>query len=247
MVPCLATTVSLPSFSSKKKVQDLKIGIPREYFGEGLDKEVRELIEDKIKGLEKEGIKFEEVSLPHTEYALATYYIIMTAEVSSNLARYDGIKYGQSKIQDAGIKDLLDIYLETRKEFLGEEVKRRIMLGTYCLSAGYYEAYYLKAQKVRTLIKQDFQKAFDKVDVLITPTSPTPPFKLGERLTNPLAMYLADVLTVSINLAGLPAISIPAGKINNLPIGVQFIAPPFQEQLLFLISDFAQNLWTYYQ
>ena len=242
-----STTVSLPSFSSKKKVQDLKIGIPREYFGEGLDKEVRELIEDKIKGLEKEGIKFEEVSLPHTEYALATYYIIMTAEVSSNLARYDGIKYGQSKIQDAGIKNLLDIYLETRKEFLGEEVKRRIMLGTYCLSAGYYEAYYLKAQKVRTLIKQDFQKAFDKVDVLITPTSPTPPFKLGERLTNPLAMYLADVLTVSINLAGLPAISIPAGKINNLPIGVQFIAPPFQEQLLFLISDFAQNLWTYYQ
>jgi len=242
-----STTVSLPSFSSKKKVQDLKIGIPREYFGEGLDKEVRELIEDKIKGLEKEGIKFEEVSLPHTEYALATYYIIMTAEVSSNLARYDGIKYGQSKIQDARIKNLLDIYLETRKEFLGEEVKRRIMLGTYCLSAGYYEAYYLKAQKVRTLIKQDFQKAFDKVDVLITPTSPTPPFKLGERLTNPLAMYLADVLTVSINLAGLPAISIPAGKINNLPIGVQFIAPPFQEQLLFLISDFAQNLWTYYQ
>jgi len=205
---------------------------------------VKEIIEDRIKDLELSGASIEEVSLPHTDYALATYYIVMTAEVSSNLARYDGIKYGKSLAESDRIQNLLNVYFETRKEFLGEEVKRRIMLGTYCLSVGYYEAYYLQAQKVRTLIKEDFEKAFKKVDLLLTPTSPTPPFKLGERLENPLTMYMADILTVSVNLAGLPAISLPAGEVNKLPVGLQLIGPTFSENFLLSVAQLSQNLWT---
>ena len=243
-----STTVPLQDFSNQKKAKELKVGVPKEYFIKGIDTKVKQLIEEKIKALEKEGISFQELSLPHTDYALATYYIIMTAEVSSNLARYDGIKYGMSvsNFESQTSNSLLDVYLKTRQEYFGDEVKRRIMLGTYCLSAGYYEAYYLKAQKVRTKIKEDFQKAFEKVDVIITPTSPTVAFKLGEKLSNPLEMYLADILTASVNLAGLPAISIPCGKIDNLPVGIQFIAPPFREDLLFTIGKFAQKVWRYH-
>ena len=242
-----STTVSFSQKPAKEKLEEIKIGIPKEYFGQGIDPKVKEIIEDRIKDLELSGASIEEVSLPHTDYALATYYIVMTAEVSSNLARYDGIKYGKSlaeidRIQR--IQNLLDVYFETRKEFLGEEVKRRIMLGTYCLSVGYYEAYYLQAQKVRTLIKEDFEKAFKKVDLLLTPTSPTPPFKLGERLENPLTMYMADILTVSVNLAGLPAISLPAGEVNKLPVGLQLIGPTFSENFLLSVAQLSQNLWT---
>ena len=239
-----STTVSFSQKPVKERLEEIKIGIPKEYFAKGIDQRVKEIIKDRIKDFELSGASIEEVSLPHTDYALATYYIIMTAEVSSNLARYDGIKYGKSLAESDRITNLLDVYFETRKEFLGEEVKRRIMLGTYCLSVGYYEAYYLQAQKVRTLIKKDFEKAFKKVDILLTPTSPTPPFKLGERLENPLTMYMADVLTVSANLAGLPAISLPAGEIDKLPVGLQLIGPAFSENFLLSVAQLAQKIWT---
>lgn len=239
-----STTVLFSQKPVKEKLEEIKIGIPKEYFAKGIDQRVKEIIKDRIKDFELSGASIEEVSLPHTDYALATYYIIMTAEVSSNLARYDGIKYGKSLAESDRITNLLDVYFETRKEFLGEEVKRRIMLGTYCLSVGYYEAYYLQAQKVRTLIKKDFEKAFKKVDILLTPTSPTPPFKLGERLENPLTMYMADVLTVSANLAGLPAISLPAGEIDKLPVGLQLIGPAFSENFLLSVAQLAQKIWT---
>jgi len=239
-----STSVSFSQKPAKERLEEIKIGIPKEYFAKGIDQRVREIIKDRIKDLELSGANIEEVSLPHTDYALATYYIVMTAEVSSNLARYDGIKYGKSLVESDRITNLLDVYFETRKEFLGEEVKRRIMLGTYCLSVGYYEAYYLQAQKVRTLIKQDFEKVFKKVDILLTPTSPTPPFKLGERLENPLTMYMADVLTVSANLAGLPAISLPAEEVDKLPVGLQLIGPAFSENFLLSVAQLAQKIWT---
>ncbi|MCK4781930.1 Asp-tRNA(Asn)/Glu-tRNA(Gln) amidotransferase subunit GatA [Candidatus Parcubacteria bacterium] len=191
--------------------QNLKIGIPKEYFIKGIDREVEKAVRRAIRKYEKLGAKIEEISLPHTEYALAAYYIIMPSEASSNLARYDGVRYG-----------------ELREKF-GKEVRKRIMLGTYTLSAGYYEAYYLRAQKIRTLIKQDFNKAFKKVDVILTPTSPTPAFKLGEKVTNPLTMYLSDIFTISVNLAGLPALSLPCGKAKGLPIGLQLIGNFFEE------------------
>jgi len=208
-----------------------KIGVPKEYFVEGIDKEVEAAVRTAIDKFSELGAEIEEVSLPHTEYAIAAYYVVATAEASSNLARYDGIHYGK---RASGIKNLLDVYTKTRGEFFGEEVKRRIMLGTYVLSSGYYDAYYLKGLKVRTLIKQDFEKTFDKVDAIITPTCPTPAFKIGEKTEDPLQMYLSDIFTVSVNLAGLPAISIPCGFSNDcLPIGVQLIAKPFDESALF--------------
>jgi len=207
-----------------------KIGVPKEYFIEGIDSDVETAVRAAIDKLSELGAEIEEVSLPHTEYAIAAYYIVATAEASSNLARYDGIHYGK---RAAGIKDLSDVYTKTRGEFFGEEVKRRIMLGTYVLSSGYYDAYYLKGLKVRTLIKQDFEKTFDKVDAIITPTCPTPAFKLGEKTEDPLQMYLSDIFTVSVNLAGLPAVSLPCGfSGNNLPIGLQLIAKPFDESTL---------------
>ncbi|MCD6410433.1 Asp-tRNA(Asn)/Glu-tRNA(Gln) amidotransferase subunit GatA [bacterium] len=239
-----STTVSFLQKQTKERLEEVKIGIPKEYFARGINPKVKEIIEDRIKDLELSGASIEEVSLPHTDYALATYYIVMTAEVSSNLARYDGIKYGKSLSGSDRVQNLLDVYLETRKEFLGEEVKRRIMLGTYCLSVGYYDAYYLQAQKVRTLIKEDFERAFQKVDFLLTPTSPTPPFKLGERLENPLTMYMADILTASVNLAGLPAISLSAGEVDKLPVGLQLIGPAFSENFLLSIAQLAQRIWT---
>ncbi len=207
-------------------VKGLKIGIPKEYFIEGMDKEVEERIKEAINQLESLGCIPVEISLPHTEYAVATYYIVATSEASSNLARYDGVKYG---LRAQG-NDLLDMYMKTRSKGFGAEVKRRIMLGTYSLSAGYYDAYYKKALQVRTLIKSDFEKAFENVDFIVTPTAPSPAFKIGEKIDDPLQMYLSDIFTISINLAGVPAISLPCGfSGKGLPIGLQIIGKPFDE------------------
>ena len=236
-----------PTGQATFKIQDLTIGVPKEYFREGIDKEVRGKIERVIEKLEKEGAKIKEISLPHTKYALACYYIISTSEASANLARYDGIKYGKSRLRQgfggqAKGKSLLDSYLQTREEGLGREVKRRIMLGTYALSAGYYEAYYLKAQKVRTKISQDFKKAFEKVDVIFTPVSPTLPFNIGEKIEDPLKMYLSDIFTVSVSLAGIPALSLPVGKVKKLPVGIQIIGKPFQESEIFEVGKFIEKI-----
>jgi aspartyl-tRNA(Asn)/glutamyl-tRNA(Gln) amidotransferase subunit A len=210
-----------------RDIKGLKVGIPKEYFIEGIDKDVKESVRLAIKKLESLGAIPVEISLPHTGYAVATYYILATSEASSNLARYDGVKYGFR----AEGKDLVEMYMNTRAQGFGAEVKRRIMLGTYALSAGYYDAYYKKGQQVRTLIKQDFDNAFKNVDVIVTPTSPTPAFKIGEKATDPLQMYLSDIFTISVNLAGVPAISIPCGFTkNNLPIGLQIIGKPFDEE-----------------
>ncbi|OEF97034.1 Asp-tRNA(Asn)/Glu-tRNA(Gln) amidotransferase subunit GatA [Desulfuribacillus alkaliarsenatis] len=207
-------------------IKGLKIAIAQEYMGEGIDSQVREVIEQAVKQLVSLGAEVEYVSLPHTEYALPCYYLLASAEASSNLARYDGVKYG---IRAEGVKDLLDMYKKTRSEGFGDEVKRRIMLGTYALSSGYYDAYYLKAQKVRTLIKQDFDNVFAKYDIIIGPTAPTTAFKIGEKTSDPLTMYLNDICTIPVNLAGLPAISIPCGFVNGLPVGLQIIGKAFDE------------------
>ena len=222
-----------------KDLNKLKIGIPKEYFIEGIDKEIKEKIFEILKILENQGMIVEEISLPHTDYGIATYYIIATAEASSNLARFDGVKYGY---RSKSYKNLIEMYMKTRGEGFGEEVKRRIILGTYVLSSGYYEAYYLKAQKVRTLIKSDFEQAFKKVDIILTPTTPELPFKLGEKKDEPLKMYLSDIFTVNVNLTGLPAISIPCGFSSyKLPIGVQFISPYFKEEILLNLSYKLEN------
>ncbi len=224
--------------SVNQPVKGLVIGIPKEYFVEGTDPEVIRLIKRAIDKYEEKGAKIEQISLPHTEYALPCYYIIAPSEASANLARYDGIKYGYSKGSKSKSHSLLDVYLQSRGQGFGEEVRRRIMLGTYALSSGYYEAYYLRAQKVRTLIKKDFDKAFKKVDVIFSPVSPTPAFKLGERTRDPLKMYLSDIFTASVNLAGLPAISIPCGTIKKgLPVGLQIIGKPFEEEKIMNIAE----------
>ena len=222
----------------KKDVKGLKIGIPKEYFVEGLDPEVNDAVQEAIKTLKSEGATFEEVSLPHTEYGIATYYITATSEASSNLARYDGVQYGiRENAQSTRKSPLLDMYDETRDIGFGEEVKRRIMLGTYSLSSGYYDAYYLKGLKVRTLIKNDFDKVFENYNAIISPTSPTTAFKIGDRANDPLSMYLSDVYTVSANLSGIPAISIPCGFSKaKLPIGLQIMTKPFDEEMLFRIA-----------
>ena len=211
-------------------VKNLKIGVPKEYFGEGISGEVKEGLYKAIEKFKEMGAQVGECSLPRTDYALSAYYIISSAEASSNLARYDGIRYGYRAKE---YTDLNDLYSKTRSEGFGAEVKRRIMLGTYALSSGYYDAYYKKAQQVRTLIKEDFDKAFEKFDVLITPTSPTTAWKIREKTLSPTEMYLADICTVSINIAGLPAISIPCGySSENLPIGMQIIGKPFGESTI---------------
>ena len=210
-----------------KGIKGLKIGIPQEYFGQGLDPEVAAITDSAIKQFKKLGARIVKISLTYTKYALACYYIIVPSEISANLARYDGIRYGLSKSEG----DLLATYLQTRAQGLGDEVKRRIIIGTYALSAGYYDAYYLKAQKVRTLIKQDFEKAFKQVGVILTPTTPRPAFKIGEKNNDPLTMYLEDIFTVPINLAGIPGLSIPAGFTKSgLPVGVQLLAKQFNEE-----------------
>jgi len=226
--------------SCQEGIKGLKIGVPKEYFIEGIDREVKDALDKALKMFEKLGARIEEVSLPHTEYSLPTYYLIATAEASSNLARYDGVQYGY-RTED--YEDLSSMYQKTRSEGFGSEVKRRIMLGTYALSSGYYDAYYLKAQKVRTLIKEDFDKAFSKYDILITPTSPTPAFKLNEKVSDPLTMYLSDIYTIPINLAGIPAISLNCGySKNNLPIGLQIIGKHFSEETILRAAfNFEQN------
>ncbi|MGB7556007.1 MAG: amidase family protein, partial [Candidatus Korobacteraceae bacterium] len=223
----------------EKPVQGLRIGMPKEYFGEGLDPEVDKAVEAGIEELAKAGCVIVPISLPNTKYAIPTYYVVATAEASSNLARYDGVRYG---VRASDGKTLAEMYRRTRDAGFGAEVKRRIMLGTYVLSAGYYDAYYLKAQRVRRLLASDFDKAFAKVDAIVTPTTPTPAFKLGEKTDDPLAMYLADIYTVTANLAGIPGISIPCGKTKEgLPIGMQIFGKYFDEPMVLRVGHVAEH------
>jgi aspartyl-tRNA(Asn)/glutamyl-tRNA(Gln) amidotransferase subunit A len=230
----------VPNYSTHltKDVKGLRVGIPKEYFGDALDSEIRQAVEKKIDILRANGATIEEISLPHTDYTIATYYILATAEASSNLARYDGARYGY---RTKNVADLSEMYIKSRSEGFGAEVKRRIMLGTYVLSAGYYEAYYRKGQKVRRLIKEDFDKAFKRVDCLITPTSPSTSFKAGDKMDDPLQMYLSDIYTTSVNLAGIPGISIPCGEDHQgLPIGMQILGPQFGEPTILRVADFLE-------
>jgi aspartyl-tRNA(Asn)/glutamyl-tRNA(Gln) amidotransferase subunit A len=235
-----SATAPVPVYSDEiqKPVKGLRIGIPRDYFGDGMDSGVRDKVEKGIELLKKLGCEPVDIRMPHTDYAIATYYIIATAEASSNLARYDGVRYGLRVDEPT----LIGMYRKTRGAGFGAEVKRRIVLGTYVLSAGYYDAYYLKGQKVRALIAQDFRNAFTKVDAIVTPTSPVPAFKLGERTSDPLQMYLADIYTVTGSLAGVPGISVPCGKIcGKLPVGLQLFGPAFGEsRILQLAHAFEQ-------
>jgi aspartyl-tRNA(Asn)/glutamyl-tRNA(Gln) amidotransferase subunit A len=235
-----STTAPVPNYGAEieKPVKGLRIGIPTEYFGAGMDEGVRKKMEAGIALFKKLGCELRDIHMPHTDYAIATYYIIATAEASSNLARYDGVRYGLRVESDS----LLSMYRKTRGAGFGAEVKRRIMLGTYVLSAGYYDAYYLKGQKVRALIAQDFRDAFMKVDAIVTPTSPVPAFRLGERTADPLQMYLADIYTVTGSLAGVPGISVPCGKVyGKLPVGLQIFGPAFGEtRVLQLAHAFEQ-------
>jgi aspartyl-tRNA(Asn)/glutamyl-tRNA(Gln) amidotransferase subunit A len=222
-----------------RDVKGLKIGLPKEYYAEGLDPDVEKPIRAQIQRLADAGAEIIDVTLPHTEYAIAAYYIIATAEASSNLARYDGARYG---VRAEGVKTLEEMYVNSRTQGFGSEVKRRIMLGTYVLSSGYYDAYYRKAQKVRTLIKHDFEAVFAQVDCLLTPVAPTTAFRLGEKVGDPLTMYLSDVYTVSCNLAGLPGLSLPCGTDGaGLPVGLQLLAKPFAEGVLIQVADFLEN------
>jgi aspartyl-tRNA(Asn)/glutamyl-tRNA(Gln) amidotransferase subunit A len=239
-----STTVPNKKFSSSLNsyslpLTSLKIGLPKEYFAKGLDKKIKERIDDALEIFKKLGAKIIDISLPNTDYGLAVYYIIQPAEVSSNLARYDGVKYGLSAKNH---ENILDLYLKTREQGFGDEAKRRIMIGTYVLSSGYYDAYYKKAMQVRTLVKQDFDQAFKNVDLIITPTSPTTAFKFGEKNKDPLKMYLSDIYTVSANIAGIPGVSIPCGFIDGLPVGMQIMGPQFsEEKMLYLASIYQQN------
>ena len=232
--------VPVPDYSAQvgEPVIGLKVGVPAEYFGEGLDAEVRSAVENGIQELAKAGAEIVPISLPHTAYAIPTYYVIATAEASANLARYDGVRYG---LRCEG-KTLAEMYRRTRDAGFGAEVKRRIMLGTYVLSAGYYDAYYLKAQRVRSLLARDFDEAFAKVDVIVTPTAPTPAFKLGEKTDDPLAMYLADIFTVTADLVGIPGISIPCGNSKEgLPIGMQILGKHFDEATVLRVAHVAEH------
>ncbi len=225
-----SANVAVPDYVSemKKPVRGLKLGIPKEYFGEGLDPEVRAAVEDSIQQLAAQGAEIIPISLPHTSYAVPTYYVIATAEASANLARFDGVRYGYRSQKS---QSLAQMYRNSRDEGFGTEVKRRIMLGTYALSSGYYDAYYLKAQKVRTLLARDFEQAFQKVDAIVTPTAPTAAFKLGEKSDDPLAMYLADIYTVTADLAGIPGISVPCGQTKaGLPIGLQVLGQALRRE-----------------
>lgn len=234
--------VDVPDFTKAlvNDVKGIKIGVPKEYMGKGVSEDVKKAIEKALELLKSLGAEYEEFSIPIVEYALPTYYIIASSEASSNLARYDGIKYGY---RTQNYDDLIDLYKKTRSEGFGPEVKRRIMLGTYALSAGYYDAYYKKGLQVRTLIKRAFDEAFQKYDVIITPTSPTTAFKIGEKVSNPLEMYMSDICTVPVNIAGLPAISIPCGfDSNNLPIGLQIIGKAFDEETILKVAyTYEQN------
>ena len=233
--------VPVPDYTQEigREVKGLRIGIPKEYFGEGLDPEIRQAIEKSIDRLRAAGCEIVNISLPTTDYAIPTYYIVATAEASANLARYDGVRYGY---RSKNARALSEMYRRTRDEGFGAEVKRRIMLGTYALSAGYYDAYYLKAQRVRTLLARDFDHAFEKVDAVITPTTPTPAFKLGEKADDPLAMYLADIYTVTADLVGIPGISVPCGNTSSgLPIGLQILGKHFDESTVLRIGHAVEH------
>jgi aspartyl-tRNA(Asn)/glutamyl-tRNA(Gln) amidotransferase subunit A len=229
--------VPVPDYEADlmQSVAGLKIGVPKEYFGEGLDPEVRAAVEAGISRLRVAGCEIIPISLPHTAYAIPTYYVIATAEASANLARFDGVRYGY---RAKGARTLTEMYRKSRDEAFGTEVKRRIMLGTYALSSGYYDAYYLKAQRVRTLLTRDFEQAFQKVDAIVTPTAPTPAFKLGEKSDDPLSMYLADIYTVTADLAGIPGISVPCGNTQSgLPIGLQVLGRHFDESTVLRVAS----------
>ncbi len=236
--------VPVPDYSAEigKPVKGMRIGIPREYFGEGLDPEVRSAVEAAVQELARAGCEVVDISLPNTKYAIPTYYVVATAEASSNLARFDGVRYGY-RAPRAEAKSLSSMYRRSRDEAFGAEVKRRIMLGTYALSAGYYDAYYLKAQRVRALLAQEFAHAFTTVDAIITPTTPTPAFKLGEKTDDPLAMYLADIYTVTADLAGIPGISVPCGQSRQgaLPIGLQILCKHFDEPAMFRLAHAVEH------
>ena len=227
--------VDIPDYVSALtgEVKGLKIGVPKELLGEGIDSGVKERVRAALRELERLGAVWEEVSMPHVDYAVASFYLIATAEASSNLARFDGVRYG---VRADKVENLIDLYRETRGQGFGPEVKRRIMLGTYALSSGYYDAYYKKAQKVRTLIKQDFDRVFEKYDVIIGPTTPTPAFKVGEKIADPLTIYMEDYCTIPANLAGLPAISVPCGFVDDLPVGLQIIGKAFDESTVLRVA-----------
>ncbi len=238
--------VEVPDFETEieTEIKGLKVGLPKEYFVSGIQEEVREKVLEGVKVLEKLGVAVREISLPHTKYAIPAYYIVAPSEASSNLSRFDGVQYGL-RIES---QDLKEMYEETRGQGFGLEAKRRILLGTFCLSSGFYQAYYLKGLKTRTLIKRDFESVFKEVDLIITPTSPTVAFKLGERIKDPLSMYLSDVFTVPVNLAGLPAVSIPCGlSEENLPIGMQIIGPAFRENLIFRVAFWFERETEFYK
>ncbi len=232
----------MPDYLNLLKTQDphkLKVGLPKEYFSDALAPSIKQALDKTIDFLHEQNIVVEKVSLPYTEYALAAYYILMPAELSSNLARFDGLRFGHHESNDLNLDDW---YKKVRATGFSAESKRRIMLGTYILSAGYYDAYYKQAQKLRTVIKQDFQKVFTKVDVLLTPTTPTTAFKLDEKLSDPLSMYLADIFTVSANIAGICGLNLPMGvDENKLPIGIQLLADAFQEEKLFVLGNFIEQ------
>jgi len=236
--PLDATSVESEISNFKFQISNLRIGVPKEYFAKGLEPKVEKIIREAIKKAEEAGAKIVEISLPSTQYALACYYILVPSEASANLARFDGIKYGLS----SPAENLLDVYLKSRGQGLGAEPKRRIMIGTYCLSSGYYDAYYKKAQEARNLIRQDFSNAFEKCDLIFCPVSPFPAFKIGEKTDDPLSMYLADIYTVAVKLAGLPGLSLPAGKIGNLPVGLQIIGNHFQENKILSIALEMENM-----
>ena len=241
-----SANVEVPNFAEALTgdVKGLKIAVPKEYLGEGVSESARQSVLDALKVLEGLGAVWEEVSLPHSKYALAAYYLLSSSEASANLARFDGVRYGY-RAQDA--ENLLDLYKKTRAEGFGDEVKRRIMLGTFALSSGYYDAYYKKAQKVRTLIKRDFENVLENYDVIIGPTTPTPAFKIGENIDDPMTMYANDILTIPVNLAGVPGISIPCGFDNGLPLGLQIIGKHFDEATIYRVAHAFEQATDYHK
>jgi aspartyl-tRNA(Asn)/glutamyl-tRNA(Gln) amidotransferase subunit A len=241
-----SANIDVPNFvqSLTGDIKGLKIAVPKEYLGEGVSEPVRQSVLNALKVLEKLGAVWEEVSLPHSKYALAAYYLLSSSEASANLSRFDGVRYGY---RSTNAETLIELYKNTRAEGFGEEVKRRIMLGTFALSSGYYDAYYKKAQKVRTLIKKDFDDVFEKYDVIIGPTAPTSAFKIGENVDDPLTMYANDILTIPVNLAGVPGISIPCGFDNGLPLGLQIIGKHFDEATVYRVAHAFESATTYHQ
>ena len=241
-----SANIEVPNFveSLTGDVKGLKIAVPKEYLGEGVSETVRQSVLDALKVLEKQGAVWEEVSLPHSKYALATYYLLSSSEASANLSRFDGVRYGY---RTPNAETLIDLYKNTRAEGFGDEVKRRIMLGTFALSSGYYDAYYKKAQKARTLIKKDFEDVFEKYDVIVGPTTPTPAFKIGEKIADPLTMYVNDILTIPVNLAGVPGISVPCGFDGGLPLGLQIIGKHFDEATVYRTAHAFEQATDYHK